>query len=420
MVQPRTTEPGVVIVGAGHAGGRAAERLRAFGYDKTISLVGQEPYLPYERPPLSKGVLTAETLGQPPSLLPPEEWEALHINIYANTICRSIDTQKQTAKLSSGITLNYENLILATGLTPRQLPLLANSVNGIFSVNKYEDSVQLRNQLRTAKRILIIGAGFIGLEVAASATALGAKATVLEMANRPLQRIFSAELSAWITNWHGSHGADIQCGRQILAHDSSRGQHLVTLDNGERLEAELIVIGIGGTPNIDLAANAGLDIDNGILVDSNCRSSGPNIFAIGDIAHLVGSKGRQPRRLESWKNAEDTAAIAARNICGECIAYEETPWFWTDQFGHNLQFTGDISGGTELYERGQIGETGYLAYHAQGDQLVGAFGIDCGGDIRRARGHIEKSRPLTAAAMNKAGLRLKNSQPLLMAGGLPQ
>lgn len=417
MAQPQATEPGVVIVGAGHAGGRAAERLRAFGYDKPICLVGQEPHRPYERPPLSKGVLTSKTQSEPPELLPLEKWDALQIKFFANTICQSIDRPKRTVTLSTGTMLSYENLILSTGLTPRQLPQLSLSDNGIFSVNKFDDSILLRDQLSCAKSVLIVGAGFIGLEVASSARKLGVEVIVVELADCPLQRVLSAEMSNWIADWHRTHGVDILCGRRVTARESSKGRHLITLDDGRKLDVELMVIGVGGTPNVDLAANAGLDLEDGIVVDGSCRSSDPNIFAIGDIARLADDRGRGSRRLESWKNAEDSAAVAARNICGEPVSYNEVPWFWTDQFGHNLQLTGRMLDDTDIYERSQIGDSGYLAYYAQGENLLGAFGIDCGGDIRRARAHIKKSRPLTAAVLSKAGLRPRTKQSVVAAKG---
>lgn len=394
--------------------------MRAFGYDKPICLVGQEPHRPYERPPLSKGVLTGDALREPPQLLPLEKWQALQIDFFANTACQSVDRRKRTVTLSTGVIRCYENLILATGLTPRQLPQLSLSENGIFSVNKFDDSNLLRDRLSSAKDVLIVGAGFIGLEVASSARKLGVEVTIVELADRPLQRVLTAGMSDWIADWHRANGVNILCGRRITDRQSSNGRHVMALDDGRKLDAELIVIGVGGTPNVDLAANAGLDLDDGIVVDCSCRSSDPNIFAIGDIARLTDDKGCGSRRLESWKNAEDSASITARNICGERVSYDEVPWFWTDQFGHNLQLTGNLSDDADIHERGQIGDSGYLAYYTRGESLLGAFGINCGGDIRRARAHIEKSKPLTAATLDKVGLRPRNNQTGLAAEGHSQ
>ncbi len=408
---------GVVVVGAGHSGGRVAERLRAFGYDKRIALVGQEPHRPYERPPLSKGILTAEASRVPPELFSPKQWEALKIEFFANTICRSVDRRKRTVTLSTGAVLSYEHLILATGLTPRRLPLIPTSKHGIFSVNKFDDSASLRDRLPSAKTVLVVGGGFIGLEVAASARKLGACVTVVELANRPLQRVLRSELSDWMADWHRTHGVEILCGRQITGCKSIAGHHRVSIDDGRELDAELIVIGVGGTPHVDVAANAGLAVDDGVVVDAGFRSSDPSIFAIGDIARMTDDDGRGSQRLESWKNAEASAAVAARNICGERAAYEEVPWFWTDQFGHNLQMTGRMPSDADVYERGLLGQSGYLAYYGRGENLLGAFGIDCGGDIRRARAHIEKRRPIATVMLNKAGLRPRDSESAAAARG---
>jgi len=406
MVGQQADTPGVVIVGAGHAGGRVAERLRAFGYDHAITLIGRESHRPYERPPLSKGVLTAQAGAEPPYLLPQDKWEDLQVNFLSNTVCRSIDRSMKTVTLSTRKTLAYERLILATGLAPGALPHLSLSEHGIHGVNTYDHAALLQRRLRAAESVLIVGAGFIGLEVAASARKIGAKVTIVEIAERPLQRLLPAHLSRWIEEWHRNHGVDIRCGRRIVARNSDDGCHRVTLDDGSALQADLIVVGVGGKPRIDLAANAGLKIDNGVIVNARCKSSDQNIYAIGDIAHHQPGNGRCSRRLESWKNAEDSAAVVARDICGEQAHYDEIPWFWTDQFGNNLQMTGEFPDSGAMYERGRIGDTGYLAYYTRGDRLIGAFGIDCGGDIRRARGHIEKSKPVTPAALSKAGLSL--------------
>ncbi|MCR9136134.1 MAG: FAD-dependent oxidoreductase [Alphaproteobacteria bacterium] len=409
MKSEQADTPGVVIVGAGHSGGRAAERLRAFGYDKPITVIGQESHRPYERPPLSKAVLTAKAPVEPPFLLTDDKWTALQVKFLPNTSCLSIDRATTTVTLSTGVRLAYEKLVLATGLAPGSIPQLSLNDRGICCVNAFDDAALLRSHLHEANNVVIVGAGFIGLEVAASARQLGAAVTIIEIADRPLQRMLPMHLSNWIADWHRDRGVDIRCGRRIASHKPDEECHLVTLDDDSELKADLIVIGIGGKPRVDLAARAGLCVNNGVTVDAQCRSSDRNIYAIGDIAHHHPGHGRYSRRLESWKNAEDSAAIAAKDICGEPARYDQIPWFWTDQFGNNLQMTGEIPDHADIYERGRIGESGYLAFYTQEEQLIGAFGIDCGGDIRKARGHIEKSRPVTRAILDKAGLSLKIS-----------
>ncbi len=396
---------GVIIVGAGHAGGRAAERLRAFGYDKPVCVVGQEPYRPYERPPLSKALLTEGSVAGPPELLPRTHWEALQTFFFPSTNCVSIDRESKAAMFSNGAVMGYENLILATGLTPRRIPQFNPDTGGLFSVNTFDDAIRLRRELRTGATVLMIGAGFIGLEVAASARKLGADVTIVDIADRPLQRAFTEGMSDWITAWHRRMGVEIACGRKVVETTKQCAQHKVTLDDDRQITADLIVTGVGGTPNVSLAVDAALDVDDGVVVDRACRTSDRSIYAIGDIARLKDTETGASQRLESWKNAEDTAAVAARNICGDSAIYDEVPWFWTDQYDRNIQLTGQFPAGARTYERGEIGDPGYLAYFAEGDALRGAFGIDCGRDIRKARGLMEKSRLLTTDLLEKAGLK---------------
>ena len=409
MSAPRGENFGVIIVGAGHAGGRAAERLRAFGYNQSICVVGQERYRPYERPPLSKALLTDGAVFGPPVLLAEENWEALQTHFLPSTSVISVDRESKLAELSNGAIWGFENLILATGLTPRRIPQFSSDKDGVFSVNTFDGAIKLRKNLRTGAKVLMIGAGFIGLEVASSARKLGADVTIVDIADRPLQRAFTEEMSDWITAWHRSMGVEILCGRKIAEVTPKPSRHMATLDDGRQITADLIVTGIGGTPNVSLAADAGLILDDGVVVDRACRTSDRNIYAIGDIARLKDRETGLSQRLESWKNAEDTAAVAARNICGEPATYDEVPWFWTDQFDRNIQLTGQFPLDAQIYERGDMSEPGYLAYFAEGEALRGAFGIDCGRDMRKARGLIEKSRLLTTDLLDKAGLKPKGS-----------
>ncbi|MEQ8651630.1 MAG: FAD-dependent oxidoreductase [Kiloniellales bacterium] len=417
-----TAEPGVVIIGAGHAGGRAAERLRFHGYDKPITLIGNEPHLPYERPPLSKAVLTAEALAEPPFLLGRDDWLRSDIAVRSSTRCLSIDRSARTVALSCGRTLPYAHLILATGLTQRRLAQLDGLGDRVLTLHSYDDARALRQRLGSGVRILLIGAGFIGLEVAASARQSGAEVVVIEAADRALARALPAKLSDWIARLHRDAAVEIHFDSKLQKAERLGDAVQITLDGGETHVGDLVLCGIGGQPNDDLARQAGLDCSNGVRVDHHCRTSDPNIFAIGDIACLSGPDGTAPRRLESWKNAEDTAAVAAANICGLERVYETAPWFWTDQYGLNIQFTGDLSASAtsgkgqgeqaaSLLERGSLGESGYLAYLLHDERLLGAFGIDCGRDIRRARAILEKGGRLSAQQLMKAGFELGEGEP---------
>lgn len=397
-------EAGIVIVGGGHAGGRAAERLRAFGLKEPITIISREPHLPYERPPLSKALLTDPDMPSVPNLLTAERWQELDVNLLCGTSCDSINSQGKLVHLSDGTVLPYAQLILAMGLTPRNLPSLDAIKEHVYTLHTYDDAMALREHLKPGMRVGIIGAGFIGLEVAASSRALGAEVTILEMAERPLSRVFNRAMSDWIVQLHRSRGVSLICSKSIASARSVQSAVSLNLDDGQNFEFDLVVTGIGGEPNIELARTADLEINNGIVVNRKCQTSAPDIYAIGDIANMQDERTGTTQRLESWKYAEDTAAAAARVLCDQDEAYNQVPWFWTDQFDYNIQIVGKLQEGATVFARGKPGDPKYLAYYLDSDRLLGAVGLDCGGDLRRARAALEKKTPITVKALTKMGL----------------
>jgi len=409
MKMPRET--GVVIVGGGHAGGRAAERLRAFGYKEPITIIGREPHLPYERPPLSKAVLTDSNVRSTPELLSTERWEELDVHLICGITCDSINIQGKSVHLSDGRVLPYTQLVLATGLTPRSLPNLGAIKGQVYSLHTYDDAMALREHLKPGARVGIIGAGFVGLEVAASARTLGAEVTIIEMAERPLSRVFNRTMSDWFVQLHQGHGVSLMCAKTIADVRSEKGAAKLSLDDGQNFEFDLVVTGIGGVPNVELAQTAGLKIDNGIVINRKCQTSAPDVYAVGDIANMLDERTGTAQRLESWKYAEDTAAVVAHVLCDQDGAYDQVPWFWTDQFEHNIQIVGQLQEGATVFARGKPGDPKYLAYYLDADMLLGAVGLDCGGDLRRARAAMEKKTPITAKALAKMGLASNHVQP---------
>lgn len=396
--------PGVVIVGAGHAGGRTAERLRRCGFQGPIDMVGIERELPYERPPLSKSVLTDPGQVSSAGLLPPTMWSELEVTFHAGAEAVRIDRANRSVELADGRSLPYGSLVLATGLSPRELPVLEPVAPRTVVLRSFEDALDLRARIGAGTSLVIVGAGLIGLEVAASATKLGAKVTVVEAADRPLGRLLPAELSHWLAGVHRAAGVDIVCGRQVVASREQGTGALLRLDDGRELEAELVLVGIGGVPNDRLARQAGLYVDNGILVNEFGQTSDPRIFAVGDVAAHENPYVGGRCRLESWRNAEDMGALVASFICGAAAPYREVPWFWTDQFELNIQVAGMPTGGILGYERGKPGDRFYLAYYVDGDFLRGAVGIACGRDIRIARETIKAGGRLDPAALAAKGI----------------
>ncbi len=329
-----------VVVGAGECGTLAAQTLRRSGWAGEITLVGAEPLLPYERPPLSKVALTvAEHTGHV-GVATEEDFAAAEIGYICGTTVDAVDRAGGVVELSDGRRLAYDRLLLATGATPRRLPLAAG-VRGVHYLRTHADALLLRDQLAPGSRVCVIGGGFIGLELAASASKRGCSVTVLEVAPRLLGRIVPAEIATVIEQRHRDAGVDVRCSiglEQIIGGD---GQIQVTLTGGEVISAQVLVVGVGAVPDTALAEQAGLEIENGIRVNARLQTSDPRIFAAGDCAsfpHPVFGGARM--RLESWRNARDQAVTAARNMIDPSEDYLAIPWFWTDQYELSLQIAG--------------------------------------------------------------------------------
>ncbi|MBB4187784.1 3-phenylpropionate/trans-cinnamate dioxygenase ferredoxin reductase subunit [Sinorhizobium terangae] len=375
----------VVIVGAGHAGGRCAERLRHFGWQGNIILVGDEPCLPYERPPLSKAVLVEEVEPSPSFVIDRDMLAALAIEHVAGQVVRSIDLRNGTVCLADERQIGYGKLVLATGLTPRRLPMLDVLGSRVCYLHKLEEARALRDAIKTGAKLLIVGAGFIGLEVAASARKLGAEVTVIEAAPQPLGRVLPARMANLITERHESAGIKILCNEAMDEIVQTPERISITLRSGETIHPDLVLVGIGGTPNDALARSAGLHVDNGIVVDDHCRTSDPDVYAIGDVASHRNPHYDRRWRLESWMNAEEMASNAARAICNQPPNEASVPYFWTDQFERRYQIAGLLEPKAEIYEQGVAGESGYLACFVVDGRMRGLFGINAGKAFRKAQ-----------------------------------
>lgn len=397
---------GVVIVGGGHAGGRVAERLRHGGFVGPIDVVGAETELPYERPPLSKGVLTSAGVPANAYLLSPARWNEIGVRFHLGAEAIGIDRREKAVSLADGASLSYRKLVLATGLSPRRILSLEPVAARTLYLRSFADALMLRSRIVRGARVVLVGAGLIGLEVAASAVKLGAAVTVLEAAERPLSRLLPPYLSQWLAELHERAGVRILCGRQVVSSEVLGTAGRLHLDDRKILEADLVLVGIGGTPNDRIGGNAGLHVDNGIVVNEFGQTNDPDIFAAGDVAAHENRVFGQRWRLESWKNAEDQAAVVASYLCGNPSPYSEVPWFWTDQYDLNVQVAGMPGAREPAFERGKPGDRSYLAYFMAGGRLIGAIGIGCGRDIRIAREMIKAGgRPDGAELVRKGFTR---------------
>jgi 3-phenylpropionate/trans-cinnamate dioxygenase ferredoxin reductase subunit len=374
----------MVIVGAGHTGGRAAHALREAGWRGPLTLIGAEPHVPYERPPLSKGMLTGEKSFSDCALYDGDAWARLEIDHIAGATVTEIRRGPREVVLSDGRVIPYERLLLATGAAPRRLNVPGADLPGVSFMREAADSEQLRARLGKGKRLVVIGGGFIGLEVASNAVALGADVTVVEAGPRLLTRAVPSRIEELMRARHNAAGVDIRVGRQVVAILGKDRVTGVRLDDETEIACDAVLVAIGVTPRVELAEAAGLAVDNGIVVDRMLRTEDPNIFAAGDVVSFAHDLFGGRVRLESWKNAEDQGPIAARNMLGGSEVAGAVPWMWSDQYELTIQIAGLTDRGTTIVERRLDADSIILFHLADDGRIVAASGVGLNGSIGRA------------------------------------
>ena len=375
----------IVIVGAGQAGYWAANTLRKQGHGGRIVLVGSESHPPYERPPLSKQVLKGET--EPPAawLTTPEKLTELNVDFLPGRTAVSLDRHRRQVELQDGAHIAYDRLLLAMGSRPRRLDLPGETDAPAFYLRDIADALALRERLTAGQRLIVIGGGLIGLEVAAAAVARGCAVTVIEVADRLMARVVGPEISAHFAQLHRARGSEILTGRIPERIEASGGGCRVVCRDGSTRDGDLAVIGCGVIPNAELAAAAGLKVENGLWVDEFCRTDDPNIWAAGDVTnHLNPLLGRR-LRLETWQNAQNQAIAAARNMVGDPQPYADVPWGWSDQLGVNLQLLGVTTSFEQAVTRGAPASGSFTVFYMERDRIAGVNAVNAPKDIAVAR-----------------------------------
>jgi len=333
----------VVVVGGGPAGGEAAVALRAAGFGGAITIVGEEIHLPYARPPLSKGYLLATVAAETLPLRPAGTYDAHDIRVLPGRRALAVDRSRRVLELDDGSRLAYSDLVLATGGTARALPgLAADPASGVHCLRTIQDVDALRPTLVAGRRLLVVGGGYIGLEVGSVARRLGLEVTVVEAGPRVLGRVASAVTSAFFTRIHREEGVEVLTSTTVREFHRGAGGAVqsVTLSDGTQRDVDAVLVGIGITPNTAVAAAAGLAVDDGVVVDEYLRTADPNIYAIGDVARFPAPDGSGLLRLESTPNAAEQARVVADVLTGRPRPYETEPWFWSEQFDVKLQVAG--------------------------------------------------------------------------------
>jgi 3-phenylpropionate/trans-cinnamate dioxygenase ferredoxin reductase subunit len=402
---------GAVIVGAGECGARAAFALREEGYSGSVTLIGAERHLPYERPPLSKDGMASEAPGMK-TIADAARFEAAGIKLMLAAEVTAIDRSARTVLLSGDNRVSYETLLLATGARPRRLSLAERSSHCLY-LRTHDDAGAIAARLRPNARIIIIGGGFIGLELAAAARNRGCKVTLIEALPRLLARAVPAEIASVMEAAHRAHGVSIRCGTAISQIADISGGVEVRLADGAAVAADLCIVGIGAVPNAELAANAGLAVDNGVLVDEFLRTEDQAIFAAGDCCSFpLAIYGGRRVRLEAWRNAQEQGTLAARNMLGLRQPHTAVPWFWSDQYDLSLQIAGLSDEGAQVVRR-DIGGGAFLLFHLAADgRLVAASGIGSGNavarDVRLAEMLIARRAAPAPEKLAAADTRLKS------------
>lgn len=378
----------VVIAGAGHAAGQVVASLRQKKFAGRIVLLGEEPWLPYQRPPLSKkflaGALSAERLYFKPESF----YDDPDIEIHLGTRITTIDRENRSVTSDAGEVYAYDKLVLALGGRPRKLTLPGSDLAGIHYLRSIDDVLRIQNEIHAGRRLVIVGAGYIGLEVAAVTAELGLRVSVVEMEDRVMSRVVSPQLSGFYQKEHLAHGVTLKLSSGVSGFAGVEKVESVLLENGEILPADIVVVGVGILPNIEIADAANLETGNGIIVDDHCQTSDPNVFAVGDCTFHPNELLGRGLRLESVHNALEQAKTAAANICGENVSYAQVPWFWSDQYDLKLQIVGLSDGYDEVVMRGDPQTRSFACLYLCGGELIAVDAVNSPKDFMQSKALI--------------------------------
>jgi NADPH-dependent 2,4-dienoyl-CoA reductase/sulfur reductase-like enzyme len=397
----------VVIIGAGHAGGCAAAALRAAGFGGDITLVGSESHPPYERPPLSKELLAGAIPVEKTYLRPLDWYAASDIALRLGTTVLAIDRAAGRLQLSNKTSIPYDALLLTTGARARTVPYADPSHPRIFYLRDIGDALALRQRLTPGTRLAIIGAGFIGLEIAATARKAGCDVTVLELAPQPLARVAPPDIGAHVAALHRRNGVELRFGCSVEAIDAADAACTIH-SGGTKIVADLVAVGIGAVPNTELAKDAGLAVNDGVVVDQFGKTTDPNIFAAGDVTRHVNPLLGRAIRLEAWQNAQNQATAVGGIIAGGAKPFAEVPWLWTDQYDMNMQVAGAPQRWDRLAYRGDPAGKSFMAFQILENKVVGAFSVNAARDMRFARMLIASAKTIDAGLLADEKTKLQD------------
>lgn len=389
----------IVIIGAGQAGAQTAQSLRQAGFDGRLVLIGEEPQAPYQRPPLSKKYLAGEFEQERLALLPEKFYSDNAVECLFGTAVVALDVDASTATLSNGHVVKFDQALIATGSRSRALPIAGADLEGVFSLRSIADVDAMRVHARAGQRVIIIGGGYIGLEVAAIARQLGLEVRVIEAAERIMARTAPAVVSQHFEALHRGNGVEIETGVGVNAIERGGDGSLQVVTTMGGHAADWVLVGIGGQPNVELAAEAGLAVDNGIVVDEFCRTSAQHIFAAGDCCNFPSARYATRLRLESVQNAIDQAKAAVLAMLDQGVPYDPVPWFWSDQYDTKLQIAGLGVGAVAHVVRGDPASGSFAVAHLRDGRLIALDAINAPRDYMHARRLVPTSTAVDRAAL---------------------
>ncbi|MBR9836090.1 MAG: FAD-dependent oxidoreductase [Alphaproteobacteria bacterium] len=397
----------IVIVGAGQAAAQACASLRQFGYAGALTLIGDEPALPYQRPPLSKAYMKGD-LAEERLYFKPQNWyDSQSIDVMRNTRVTAIDRAARTVTTDSGKSLDYDALIISTGSRPRALPVPGAELGNVFDLRDLKDVEAIRPHMQAGRRLVIVGAGYIGLEAAAVARQLGLEVTVLEMADRVLARVTSPVMSKFFEDEHTRQGVDIRTGARLAELRGAQTVQSAVLADGTEIPADIVLVGIGILPNQELAAEAGIACKNGIIVDRDARTNDPRVFAAGDCAHRPLVHYGRDGRLESVHNAIEQGKLAAAAIMAKPRPMEDCPWFWSDQYDLKLQIAGLSEGYDQIVVRGNPDDRKFAAFYLRNGKLIAVDAINSAPEFIVAKKLIMSGASLAPETLGDTSISMK-------------
>ena len=400
--------PRTIVVGAGQGAGQLVASLRQEKYEGEIVMIGEEPFLPYQRPPLSKAYLAGELPTERVLVRPEKFYVDKGIETRIDTRVEAIDREARTVNLAGGETMSWDHLVIATGSHVRRLPIPGIELDGVHYLRTMGDVDGIRSGIGEGKHLVIVGGGYIGLEVAAVARKLGMEVTVLEMEDRILARVTTPSMSAFYTRVHTEHGVDIRTGTaaaEILGDGTVTG---VRCTDGTELKADMVIVGVGIIPTTGLAEAAGLTCENGIVVDAHCRTSDPAIFAIGDCTNHPSKLLGRRLRLESVPNAMDQARTVAKNIMGGDAEYDAVPWFWSDQYDLKLQMVGFSAGADDEVVRGDPETGSFARFYLTDGVLTAVDAVNRPKEFMASKLLVAAQKPIDAGQLADEAVDIKS------------